>query len=467
MRLNDNPAIQAAHDSGNPVICLFILEDGYDEFRPLGGARKWWLDKSLKSLADDLKSKGGQLVLRRCERKKSLTVLEEVVSEADISAVFWNRRYAPQEIEKDKEIKTALTEGGISVQSFNGSLLCEPWTLKTGKGDPYKVFTPFWKALKPDYKRTHPKGCPDLKFGPKLASDKLTDWALHPTRPDWSGGISDFWSPGEKGAKDRLSDFLDNTLKGYQDDRDRPDKAGTSLLSPHLSFGEISPQAIWDITVSRMDENSDLEKDGWAFLREIAWRDFSYSLLYQSECLHTSNWNDRFNSFPWASNEPRLIAWQKGLTGYPMVDAGMRQLWHTGWMHNRVRMIVGSFLVKHLLIDWREGEDWFWDTLVDADTANNPASWQWVAGSGADAAPYFRIFNPMTQGEKFDPDGAYVRKWVPELKKLPTKYIHEPWSAPDDVLSQCGISLGRDYPNPVVDHKHARERALEAYGSTS
>lgn len=465
--MRDNPAIQAAADSGLPLICLYILEDGYDEFRALGGARKWWLNKSLKALDRQLQDVGGKLILRSCGRKKTLSVLEEVVEEASVTKIFWNRRYAPPEIEKDKEIKAHFSDQGCEAETFNGSLLCEPWTVKTGKGDLYRVFTPFWKSLKESYRRSHPQGIPELNFASVIESDKLEDWGLHPTHPDWSSGLEEFWTPGETGARDRLNAFVDGDMKGYKDDRDRPDKTGTSLLSPHLSFGEISPQAIWDVVTSAIEEDGSLETDGWAFIREIAWRDFSHSLLYQSKSLHEANWNNRFDDFEWVSASNHLLAWQKGQTGYPMVDAGMRQLWQTGWMHNRVRMIVGSFLVKHLLIDWREGEDWFWDTLVDADTANNPASWQWVAGSGADAAPYFRIFNPMTQGEKFDPNGEYVRQWVPELKNLPSKHIHEPWSAPKHVLEKAGVKLGQTYPKPIVDHKIAREKALAAYERTS
>ncbi len=409
---------------------------------------------------------GGDIILRRCNHKSTRQIVEEVVEEACSEKVFWNRRYAPDQTEIDKEIKAQLSEKDIEVTSFNGALLCEPWTVKTNSGDPYKVFTPFWKSLKDQFVPSHPKSIPDLKFAEGIKSEKLEDWELHPTKPDWSGGLDKFWSPGEDGAKEQLKEFFDAGLKSYKTDRDRPDKAATSFLSPYLSFGEISPHFIWMATQSRMDEDGSLEDQGWAFLREIAWRDFSHNLLYQSDCLHKKNWNRRFDAFDWQSNDAYLTAWQKGQTGYPMVDAGMRQLWQTGWMHNRVRMIVGSFLVKHLLIDWRDGEDWFWDTLVDADTANNPASWQWVAGSGADAAPYFRIFNPMSQGEKFDPNGDYVREWVPELKDLPTKYIHEPWEAPKEKLRSANVTLGETYPKPIVQHKAAREAALEAYERT-
>ena len=467
LRLSANPALSAAARAGNPVICLYVLEDGPYCHRLPGGARKWWLNKSLQSLKADLQELGGDLILRRSGSKTTKDVVLDFVSEVEATKVFWNRRYAPQETETDKAIKSHLSADGVEVKSFNGSLLCEPWDVKTNGGDPYRVFTPFWKSLKDKFEPRHPESKPDLKFCEGVNSDDLQDWDLHPSKPDWSNGLESFWTPGESGAKEQLARFIDEGLRSYKSDRDRPDKMGTSLMSPFLSFGEISPQFIWRAVQSHLDQNNALEEGGWSFLREIAWRDFSHNLLYQSDSLHEKNWNDRFNKFDWLQNETLLLAWQKGQTGYPMVDAGMRQLWETGWMHNRVRMIVGSFLVKHLLIDWREGERWFWDTLVDADTANNPASWQWVAGSGADAAPYFRIFNPMTQGSKFDPDGAYVRKWVPELRNLPVKYIHAPWEAPRDVLASANIRLGQTYPKPIVDHKSAREAALEAYERTN
>lgn len=465
LRLEDNPALDAAGKAGLPVIILYVLEDGPDEYRLQGGARNWWLNKSLQSLDEQLKAQSGTLNLRRCNGRDIATVFDDILTGVDVANVFWNRRYAPHDTEKDKRLKAHLTEKGIQVTSFNGSLLMEPWQVQTQQGGQYKVFTPFWKALKPDYVRTHPSGVAQLTLT-KILSDDIASWKLHPEKPDWSGGLEESWTPGASGARERLSVFLDEQLMGYKDNRDRPDKPATSFLSPYLAFGEISPQAVWETTRLHMDAHPEKEGDGWAFLRELAWRDFSYSLLFQADQLHRKNWNNRFDEFPWTVNEACLTAWQKGQTGYPIVDAGMRQLWQTGWMHNRVRMIVGSFLVKHLLLDWREGEAWFWDTLVDADWANNPASWQWIAGSGADAAPYFRIFNPMTQGEKFDPDGDYVRKWVPELSNLENRYLHQPWTAPAMVLKCAGIKLGKTYPEPIVDHKSARERALEAYGST-
>lgn len=383
----------------------------------------------------------------------------------NVSSVFWNRRYSTSDVSTDKSVKAALTDAGLDPCSLSGSLLKEPWEVKTNSGHPYKVFTPFWNALKPDFNPCHPEGIPDCTFVSDFECDELDTWKLHPQKPDWSDGLHSSWTPGEDGAHACLEFFFENGLAGYKEKRDRPDLPNTSRLSPHLSFGEISVHEIWSRTLQKIQEKPALENDGWAFLRELAWRDFSYSLLFQSEDLSQNNWNDKFDGFPWETDESALRAWQKGQTGYPIVDAGMRELWTTGWMHNRVRMIVASFLIKHLMIDWRTGEEWFWDTLVDADTANNPASWQWVAGSGADASPYFRIFNPITQGEKFDPDGAYIRHWVPELSKLPKKYLFQPWTTPRDVQKHCGVILGQDYPKPIVEHKAARQRALDAYES--
>ncbi len=465
LRLDDNPALQAAAETGQPVQCVYLYENGLEGIREPGAASKWWLDKSLRKLDDALSDRGGRLFLKKCDGVRPAELVRELVDTFDADSVFWNRRYGPRQRELDQELKTALKDDDITAESFNGALLCEPWDVKTTSDGYYKVFTPFWKALREAFHLTEIKSAPDCDYRSETGDD-IDDWAFHPTEPDWSDGIAEHWTPGTEGAKARLKAFLDDALKGYSDNRDRPDYQGTSGLSPHLSFGEISPRQIWAATQSRMSETSSLESDGWAFLREVGWRDFSYCLLYQAENLAEKNWNDRFDAFPWDDNQSALKAWQQGKTGYPMVDAGMRELWETGWMHNRVRMIVGSFLVKHLRIHWREGEDWFWDTLVDADVANNPASWQWIAGSGADAAPYFRIFNPMTQGEKFDPKGDYVRKWCPELKKLSDKKLHQPWTASKAELSDAGITLGKTYPKPIVEHKAAREAALDAYDKT-
>lgn len=461
LRLDDNPALGAALAAGcGNVICLYVLEDETN-IRDLGGASKWWLDKSLRSLQTSLEKIGGRLTLRKGNAK---SILDDVIAETGATALFWNRRYEQPGRDIDTEIKAHLKDNGIAVESFNGTVLTEPWTQKTGSGGYYKVYSPYWRAVQANYELPHPIEAPDALQSPPVKSERLEDWALHPTQPDWSTGFDGSWEPGETGAKARLAKFLGAAVSAYKDDRNRPDlEDGTSGLSPHLAFGEISPTQIWRATKSKMDAGDVDQKGAHHFLTEVVWRDFAYVLLYHNPGLATENFKPDFDLMPWRDDEANLVAWQKGLTGYPIVDAGMRQLWHTGWMHNRVRMIVASFLTKHLLIHWRHGEDWFWDTLVDADPASNSASWQWTAGSGADAAPYFRVFNPITQGEKFDESGDYVRKWCPELARLPRKYLYQPWEAGPLILHEAGIKLGETYPNPIVDHKTGRQRALNAY----
>jgi deoxyribodipyrimidine photo-lyase len=349
------------------------------------------------------------------------------------------------------------------VETFDGQLLHEPARLKTGSGGPYRVYTPFWRAFTEEVPPRPPVDAPESidPFDGGLASDRLSDWALLPTRPDWASGIAEEWSPGEAGAEERLERFIGEALDGYADKRDLPGAPFTSKLSPHLAFGEITPFQIWQAAEDAREGVP--ARDLATFRKELVWREFSYHLLVNFPSLPVENFNEDFDAFPWRGTNDQLECWQRGRTGYPIVDAGMRELWQTGWMHNRVRMIVGSFLVKHLLIDWRHGEAWFRDTLVDADPASNTASWQWIAGSGADAAPYFRIFNPILQGEKFDADGSYVRRFVPELADLPDTYLHKPWEAPEQVLEKAGVKLGGTYPRPVVEHKGARDRALAAY----
>ena len=461
LRLSDNPALHAAAASGRPIVCLFIHDEESEGIRPHGGASKWWLDKSLKALARDIDQLGGQLTVQAGDGS---ACLDRVIAETGAEAVYWNRRYGKAERELDAAIKARLTERGLTVESFNARLLVEPWVLKTGSGGFYKVFTPYWKALRACY--TPPAALPrprSLK-GPKVESLAVEDLGLHPQKPDWSGGFSEMWTPGEAGAQARLESFLDGPVDDYPDTRDLPGtEDGTSGLSPHLRFGEIGPAQVWRAVTAQLEAGKVGEDGAWKFLSEVVWREFCYVLLYHRPDLAEANYNDDFDHMPWREDADALAAWQKGLTGYPIVDAGMRQLWHTGWMHNRVRMIVASFLTKHLLLHWRDGEDWFWDTLVDADPASNPASWQWTAGSGADAAPYFRVFNPITQGQKFDSDGKYVRQWCPELADMPDKYLHEPWAAPADVLKKAGVELGKTYPHPIVEHGRGRQRALDAY----
>lgn len=461
LRLTDNPALAAAVSSGCPVICLYIHDTESKKLRSDGGASLWWLDKSLKALSADIAERGGQLVLRSGNARD---VLMHIVEESGAAGVFWNRRYGAQEREMDARIKSELLENSICAQSFNGSLLTEPWTFKTGSGGHYKVFSPYWRTVQANYKPHWPLEAPNDLSAPQIASEDLASWALHPSAPDWSRGFSPEWQPGEEGARKRLALFLDGPISDYSDYRNRPDlTSGTSGLSPHLRFGEISPVTIWRAAQAKIDSGEVNEKSAKVFLSEIAWREFSYVLLFHHPELAACNYNTNFEHMPWRHDAKALKAWQRGQTGYPIVDAGMRQLWATGWMHNRVRMIVASFLTKHLLIHWTKGEEWFWDTLVDACPAANAASWQWTAGSGADAAPYFRVFNPITQGEKFDETGDYVKKWCPELARLPRKFLYSPWTAPELVLREAGVKLGTNYPHPIVDHKEGRARALDAY----
>jgi deoxyribodipyrimidine photo-lyase len=460
LRLSDNPSVVAAIRSGRPVIPVFILETGGPE-RPVGAASLWWLDKSLTSLSADLEAIGSRLILRRGEAG---AILSGFAAQTGAQAVIYSRVYEPQVLERDTALETALRASGLETQAHNASLLLEPGRVRTGAGQPYSVFTPFWRAGRPQIGpiKLEPAPASLTPPGEWPASDSLKDWALHPRAPDWSTEFAD-WTPGEAGAQARLHRLLDETVGPYGDARDKPGVEGTSRLSPHLAWGEIGPRQVFAAVEALEARAPQLAAGGDKFLAELGWREFNYNILSQHPGLATQNLKPAFDAFPWRRAPRQLEAWRKGRTGYPIVDAGMRQLWRTGWMHNRVRMITASFLIKHLLIDWREGEAWFWDTLVDADPASNPGGWQWVAGSGADAAPFFRIFNPITQGEKFDPDGAYVRRWVPELQRLPSAAIHAPWTASPIELAAAGVRLGESYPEPIVDHAAARARALDAF----
>lgn len=459
LRLRDNGALTAAAEAGRPVVCLFVLDETGGSGRTHGGAQRWWLHHSLTALQKGLDGLGVRLLMRRGDPR---AVLDDLIEQTGARSVLWNRRYDPGAIALDSEIKASLGERGLTVVSYAGTLMHEPTRLKTGSGGFYKVYSPFWRAFVAEGEPRQPLPAPRslTAFDAPLDSDDLDDWALLPTMPDWSGGLADAWTPGEAGAQARLKEFCRGALADYAGQRDIPGIDGTSRLSPHLAFGEITPSDIW---YAAAETNGVPGKQLEKFHKELVWREFSYHLLVNFPDLGAANFNTDFDAFPWAGDDEHLRAWRRGQTGYPIVDAGMRQLWQTGWMHNRVRMVVASFLIKHLMTDWRKGEDWFWDTLVDADPASNTASWQWVAGSGADAAPYFRVFNPILQGEKFDPDGAYVRKFVPELAKLPSRYIHKPWEAPRKVLEVSNVSLGSTYPAPIVDHQEARNRALDAY----
>ena len=456
LRLADNPALCAAVDSGRPVLALYVHdEEAAGDWAP-GGAKKWWLHQNLAALCERLNERGVQLVLRRGEAR---TVVQDLVEETAAGAVYWNRMYEPWARERDAEIKAALKEAGVEAASFNGHLLREPWTVETKTGGPYKVYTPFWRAIGAESAEYELLDTPGEigGWGGNAASENLDDWGFEPTKPDWAGGLRDTWTPGEAGARKRLDWFIENALSDYDEDRDFPGVDGTSMMSAYLHLGVISPRQIWMAISGRSGDGPS------AFRGELGWREFSYHLLYHFPEFPDRNFQRKFDDFPWREDEDAFRAWTRGMTGYPIVDAGMRQLYEIGWMHNRVRMIVGSFLVKNLLLHWKRGEEWFWDTLVDADLASNSAGWQWVGGCGADAAPYFRIFNPITQGERFDKSGDYVRRWCPELKDLPDKFIQKPWEADAQTLERAGVELGRTYPRRIVDHKETRERALAAF----
>ncbi len=461
LRVLDNPALTAAAATGRPVVAVYILDDGAEDIRALGGAARWWLHHSLESLSAGLSECGLTLVLRQGSAAR---VLDDLVRDTGADRVFWNRCYEPWAITRDTAIKEALKNRSVTAESCNGSLLLEPWQIKTGQGGPYKVFTPFWRRLRELYRVPDRAELPaHLVSATHSESDALGGWNLCPQYPDWAGGLRENWRGGEAAARSVLADFLDGPVADYPSDRDRPDRVGTSRLSPYLHWGEVGPHQAWRAAAALLDEGGARAVGAESLLRQLAWRDFNHHLMFHFPQITTENWKPKFDHFPWEENVAGLVAWQQGRTGYPIVDAGMRELWYTGWMHNRVRMIVGSFLIKDLMIDWRKGEAWFWDTLVDADLANNAGNWQWVAGSGADASPFFRIFNPTTQSQKFDPGAGYIRRWVPELAGLPDKWIHRPWDAPSDILTRANVFLGDTYPHPLINHGAARNRALAAY----
>ncbi|MEJ2534507.1 MAG: deoxyribodipyrimidine photo-lyase [Gammaproteobacteria bacterium] len=457
LRIDDNPALAAALADELPVIPLFVYApDEEGDWAP-GAASQWWLHHALASLAAELEGLGLGLLIRR---GPTLACLEDLVESTGAEHVFWNRRYEPAVIERDRDIKQALREAGVDARSFNASLLWEPHEVENKSGDPFRVFTPFWKHVRTlgakapvpvDRDELSPAG--DTPEGVSLESLGL--------RPEisWDDAFPDHWKPTLSGAREALAEFAEGGVDGYSNHRDLPAEDGTSRLSPFLAWGQLGPRQVW----AAVHESGAAEsEDGFKFLSEIAWREFAYHLLFHFPHTPERPLVEAYEGFPWEPDEEMLRSWQRGRTGYPIVDAGMRQLWAMGWMHNRVRMVVASLLVKHLLQPWQDGARWFWDTLVDADLASNTLGWQWSAGCGADAAPYFRIFNPMLQGEKFDADGDYVRQWVPELAKLPAKYIHQPWEAPDDVLAEAGVRLDDDYPRPIIEHRAGRQRALDA-----
>ncbi len=465
LRLTDQPALRAACERHDHVIGVYVhapAEEG--EWAP-GGAQRWWLHHALSALRDQFEAAGSQLVIRTGPSEAALRAL---IAESGATALYWNRLYEPAAISRDQAIKSELRgRGDLAVESFNGGLLTEPGRIATGGGQPYRVFTPFWRNIAraglDDRARPAPTHIPGLPQG--LASERIDDLALLP-RIRWDAGLEATWTPGEAGALARLRHFAERILTGYGSHRDRPAVDGTSALSPHLHFGEIGPRQVVAAVHASASADSDSAQ---TYLSEIGWREFAHHLLYHFPDTPARPLNARFEAFPWrdpdtdAEAAEGLAAWRAGRTGIPLVDAGMRQLWHHGWMHNRVRMVVASFLTKNLRLNWTLGARWFWNTLVDADLASNTLGWQWAGGCGADAAPYFRIFNPVRQGERFDPDGAYVRRWVPELAALESRDIHAPWQAPVSRLAAAGVTLGRDYPHPVIDLGASRKAALAAF----
>jgi deoxyribodipyrimidine photo-lyase len=463
LRLTDNPALFRGLADGE-VIPVYIHAPGEEGDWAPGSASRWWLHHSLEALQADLRARGSDLVIRR---GPSLDTLESLVGETGAGQVLWNRLYEPALIQRDKGIRQHLRNAGIRTESFNAALLFEPWTVTRQGGGPYKVFTPFWKACQTLGITVDVRPAPERIRTPTVLPDSedLESLGLLPGL-DWDAGFPELWIPGEAGALGRLETFMDSAVADYDELRNRPDRDGSSRLSPYLHFGEIGPRqvaAACQVAKDRHDSKA-ARKGIDSFLREIGWREFAHHLLCHFPETTDAPLDSRFREVPWTEvNEDTLIAWQQGRTGIPLVDAAMRALWTTGWMHNRARMIVASLLTKNLGAHWLTGARWFWDTLVDADLAGNTLGWQWTAGCGADAAPYFRVFNPVLQGERFDPDGHYVRRWVPELAKLPAKYIHKPWEAPEGILDAAGVRLGRDYPIPVVDLAESRRQALERW----
>ena len=455
LRLAGSAALTAAAAAGE-VLPLYILDDETPGRWRMGGASRWWLHRSLEKLGARI-----PLVLRRGPADR---ILREVLRETGATAVYFTRDYAPWSAALERRVKDGAQREGATCHRFGGFLLHEPEAIRNGQGEPYKVYTPFSRACFAAGESKPPRPAPAIKWwSGSIPSGMLGDWKLLPKSPNWAAGFENHWQPGEEGARHQLRHFIENGLQDYAGGRDFPARNVTSRLSPHLHFGEISPaQCCIAVRAAAIGSNDAAAEK---FLKEVLWRDFSYHLLHHFPHIPQSAFKPEYDGFPWRDDPENLLSWQRGETGYPIVDAGMRELWATGTMHNRLRMIAASFLIKHLLIDWRHGARWFWDTLVDADIASNSASWQWVAGSGADAAPYFRIFNPVLQGEKFDGDGAYVRQWLPQLQSLPDEFIHQPWTAPERVMRAAGVELGGNYPHPVVDHGLARNRALAALKS--
>jgi len=460
LRLTDNPALSRALEDGQ-VIPVYIHAPQEECHWAPGGASRWWLHHSLAALGEDLRARGADLII--CQGP-SLETLQTLIRETGAQQVFWNRLYEPALIQRDKGIKQHLRDAGIRAESFNAALLFEPWTVAKQDGDPYKVFTPFWKSCQGLGVPCDVTPAPQAIGSPATLpeGETLDSLGLLP-ETDWAAGFGKLWRPGEAGALERLADFMDEAVAGYDEMRNRPDRDGSSRLSPYLHFGEIGPrQVAAACLVARDRHGGKAAHQGIdSFLREIGWREFAHHLIFHFPATTDEPLDPRFREVPWSPVDAKTLnAWRRGHTGIPLVDAAMRALWATGWMHNRVRMVVASLLTKNLGAHWLTGANWFWDTLVDADLASNTLGWQWTAGCGADAAPYFRVFNPVLQGERFDPNGDYVRQWVPELARLPAKYIHKPWEAPEAILKASDVHLGSNYPRPRVDLAESRRQAL-------
>lgn len=460
LRLADNPALRAALEAGGAVVPVFILDEAAEGVWALGAASRWWLHHSLAALETSLKKTGSRLVLRAGD---TVAELMDLVRQTKAHRVVWNGRNEPEAMRQEQRVVKALGRLGVPCEVSHGHRLFAPGYICRRDGVPYRVFTPFWKAagaLPPPAKPLPaPRQIPSPVRWPRAVA--LPSLHLDP-QAKWCHGLAAQWKPGESGANTLLERFRGKCVGAYAEMRDRPDRAGTSRLSPHLHFGEISPRQVWWAVASTSAEGGSPAEP---FLRQLGWREFAYLLLDHFPHTPDEPLRGEFTRFPWREDDHALRKWQRGQTGFPIVDAGMRELWATGWMHNRVRMITASFLVKDLRIAWQSGARWFWDTLVDANLANNTLGWQWVAGCGADAAPYFRIFNPVRQGERFDPTGSYVRQWIPELARLPDEWIHRPWGAPYGILADAGVALGKTYPKPLVEHDDARKLALAAFQS--
>jgi deoxyribodipyrimidine photo-lyase len=466
LRLADNAALTAAVLRDRPIVPVFVWSAEEENPWPPGAASRWWLHHSLVELDKELHARGSRLIV--CQGH-ALESLQKLIDSTHSKAIFWNRRYEPALVRRDAKIERALRDAGTHVETFPGNLLFVPQEIHTKEGNPYRVYTPFWKACVARGEPGKPLPIPSRWSSPSTwpRSLALAELTLEP-KIDWAAGFSEVWTPGTRGASKQLDRFRKEALSGYVRGRDRPDTIGTSRLSPHLHFGEITPRQVWEALNDAGGKRTAARNFSAArtkFLAELGWREFAHHVLFHFPRTSDRPLRKEFKHFPWRRDSQALKTWQRGLTGYPIVDAGMRELWTTGWMHNRVRMIVASFLTKDLLISWRDGARWFWDTLVDADLANNTLGWQWTAGCGADAAPFFRVFNPVLQGRKFDPKGAYVRRWVPELATLPLRFLHEPWKASASILATANVWLGDNYPRPIVEHAESRRAALGAFAS--